>query len=74
MHPAGGPEFAHAGVDDGVTGFSALPGFLKGGIFAPREVFKFWTERFGGRLGKMMEQVISKLAPAEFGGKLAGWT
>ena len=41
VHPAGGPEFAHAGVHERIAGLAALPGAEPRGVLPPREPGEF---------------------------------
>src|SRR5262245_17487319 len=65
-HPAGVPELAHGGIDDGVAGLALLPGLERRGVVAPGEAGKFGLERVMRHRRETVEQAIGKLAPAEF--------
>ena len=70
MHDTGVPELAHAGIDDGVTGFTTLPALQCGFIIRPRKIGIFWLERLIRKIWKVMQQVIRKFTPENFLQKL----
>jgi hypothetical protein len=57
------PELAHAGIDDGVTGLTTLPGaqFFAVRILGPGEAFKILAQGPRGSLRKMKQQVVAKV-------------
>jgi hypothetical protein len=63
VHPARVPEFAHAGVDDGITGAPPLPRAQRPRVGPPRELRVFGPQRLVRRVRKMEEQVVGELAP-----------
>ena len=66
MHPAGLPEFAHAGIDDGNAGTARLPGVEGGFVFRPGEVGEFGADGLRAQFGVLPEQVDGEFPPEEF--------
>lgn len=71
VHPAGGLEFAHAGIDDGIASLALLPGSQPIRIPAPWETSELGSERFCGGVGEMVKELMRELAPADFSEKPA---
>ena len=66
MHPAGGVEAAHGGVDDGVAGTPLAPGGKGIRVPAPGQGHRLWLERAIHREGRdQYQQVAIELAPDE---------
>ena len=66
MHPAGLPQFAHAGVDDRITGLPALPARERIARLAPGKSIEGRIEVLFRKSRKVDEQVIRKLPPDDF--------
>ena len=69
MHPSGAPELPHAGIDNRIAGSPALPGFEAVGIVAPGKIVECRPQVFFGDRGKMIQQMMGELAPADLGEK-----
>ena len=69
VHKASAAQFAHARIDDGVSGFAALPGFQIIGRVAPWKGLEFLDQTSVLNLRIMEQQLIGKFAPAYFGEK-----
>ena len=72
VHEAGGPQFAHAGVDHRIAGLAPCPGGEAGRIIAPREGVEGGLEVAGLHLRVVEQQGVAELAPAQFGLELVG--
>ena len=67
VHPAGRPELAHARIDDRNAGLAALPAADRFRVATrPREFVELRIEVVIGRFRKVIQQMMRKLAPAEF--------
>ena len=66
MHPAGRPELPHAGIDDRKTGASLLPRTKPDGVVRPGKPRVVGPQRRVARVGKVVQQMVGKLPPAEF--------
>lgn len=65
MHPAGRPQFSHAGIHQREASPPALPGLQRPRILAPQEILKRWSERPVGGMRKVIEQMVRELSPDE---------
>ncbi|MNJ37567.1 hypothetical protein D3C77_323910 [compost metagenome] len=64
MHPAGGQQLSHGGVDDRNTGAAFLPGFQLVGCVAPGECLGFLAEGAVARHPRVaVEDVLVELTP-----------
>src|SRR4051812_18692262 len=70
MHPAGRPEFTHAGIYKRVTRASTLPRPQPVRILPPPEPLEVRAERLGIGVREMVEQMMGKLTPTDFGEEL----
>ncbi len=70
VHPARGPEFAHAGVHERAAGLTALPGTEPGGVLPPGEPGELSPQRLLRRMGEVEKQMVRKLTPAQLGEEL----
>ena len=70
VHPAGGPEFAHAGVNEGIACLTALPRAKPRWVLPPREPGELGPQRLLRSMGKVEEQMVRKLTPAQLGQEL----
>src|ERR1039458_6743873 len=70
VYPAAGPELAQPGIDKWITRPALLPGAEPRRVLPPRESRKLRAQRLLGRLREVDEQMVRKLAPAQFGEEL----
>ena len=63
VHPACAPQLPHTGIHQWVPSLTSLPRLEEFRVRLPRECSEFGAERLAGRLRKMEQQVIRKLAP-----------
>ena len=70
MHEARLPELTHACIDDRVAGHPALPSFEVFLAIIPREARKLILKGSVRHRIKKVNQLITKLSPADFGEKL----
>ena len=71
VHPAGVPELAHPRIDDRVARLPPLPRpqLDPAGVLGPRKLLEIRPQRSLRRMGKMIQQVVRKLPPADFAEK-----
>ena len=68
VHPAGVPQLAHAGIDDGHAGAAVAPGIQHRFVGrSPREIVEAWIEVVLGHTWVMVQHVVGKFAPAQLG-------
>ncbi len=76
VHPAGGPQLAHAGIDDGNARLAALPcAQIVGVVVRPapgKPAEPVAVQRLLGGLREVIEQVVGKLAPAQLPNEVRG--
>ncbi|MET4114083.1 hypothetical protein ABIB85_000498 [Bradyrhizobium sp. JR1.5] len=70
VHHASVPEFAQAGVDDGIAGAATLPGCERLGVGLPWEAIEVCLQVFGGKVGMVVQQVPAELTPAKLAQEL----
>ena len=73
VHVAGLPEFAHAGIDDGIAGkpfFPALKDIRS--RLAPRKTVELGLKIPAGQIRKVKPQVMAELPPCQFRQEFAG--
>jgi hypothetical protein len=67
VHPAGVPQLAHAGINQGNAGSPAPPAIEQHLIgLGPAESVETRIEVFSRRLREVVQQMVGKLAPAQF--------
>ena len=66
VHHAGVPEFAHAGVDDGISGLPALPRAQCLGVVLPGKRVERCLQIARCEIRNVVEQMTAEFAPAEF--------
>ena len=66
VHDAGGPQLAHAGIDDRIARLPLLPGRKALRVVTPRKGGKLGPERLGRQRRPMMQEVIGEFAPEHF--------
>ena len=72
MHPAGGPELAHAGIDERDAGLAALPAAERVVVWPPGKGVEARIVVAGRKLRIVEEQVVRELAPADLGEEFLG--
>ena len=72
MHDAGVPKLAHAGIDDGVTGLTALPGGERLLVVPPRKGVERRLQIARGEIGYVEQQMPAEFAPAELAQEFVG--
>ena len=64
-HPAGLPQLAHGGIDDGIAGLAPLPGLERVSVAAPGKARELRPQGLRRHVGEAVEQMGGELAPAE---------
>ena len=70
MHHAGVPEFAHAGIDDGIAGEAALPRTQGFRVLFPWKGVERRLQVAHRQIRHVEQQVTAELAPADFAEEL----
>ena len=65
VHPAGGPELTHAGIDERIAGATALPASQSLRVAPPGEVGECGTEGRTGGGRVVMEKMVGEFAPVD---------
>ena len=66
VHPAGAPELAHAGIDDGVAGLPLLPALELIRLSLPAETVEVGIEVRGAEIRMVIKQVPREFPPCHF--------
>ena len=71
LHPAGLPQLTHAGIIERVAGTAAVPCLEIIGAVPPRISIEIRSPVTLGKRRKIIEEVMSKLSPADLAQELA---